>query len=82
MDGINQRMFKLLNDKKALEKALEKEQKRKVMLLTQYESLLTRIANIDINDKEKLKNLQHDAFKTLDLIEITRDSRRKEYDDF
>lgn len=82
MDGINQRMFKLLNDKKVLEKALEKEQKRKVMLLTQYESLLTRIANIDINDKEKLKNLQHDAFKTLDLIEITRDSRRKEYDDF
>lgn len=70
--GINQRVLKLLEDKKKLEECVKKEQKKKEQLLAHYEALLVKIAQLDVNDKDKVKNIQHHAFKTLDLIEIVK----------
>lgn len=70
--GINERVFRLLEDKKRLEDLLKKEQMKKDKLFLNYELLLLKIAKFDVNEKEELKILQHEALKTLDLIEIVK----------
>lgn len=72
ISGINERVFRLLEDKKKLEDLLKKEQRIKENLFYQYEILLLKIAKLDVDKKETLKALQHEALKTLDLIEIVK----------
>lgn len=61
-----------MEDKKKFEKQLKKEEIIKEKLFLQYELLLLKIAKLDLNKKDDLKVLQHEALKTLDLIEIVK----------